>query len=386
MSILSGHRVLDCTHAIAGPYCSMLLADMGADVIKIESLQGDVSRTRLGAYRGYDFVNRGKRTLALDLRSPEGAAIVAELAKSADVLVENYRPGALDQAGLGYERLRSLNPQLVYCSVSGFGGQEPGRELAGLDLIAQAMSGVMSFTGIPDGPPVVAGVPFADIGSGVFAALGVVAALLERHASGQGQHVEATLFDTALAFATFELGPYFRGGSIAQPWGSGRKYLVPYGAFATADEHIVIAVNTPATWQRLLEVLDEPALSTDGRFQTLSGRVEHRGVVETLITERLATRPAADWLAALARAGIPASRINNVAGAAASPIAAARGMFPEIDGEPFIAAPMGFSRTPTRAAGGPRELGEDGRAILSEAGFDSDRIDRLVAQGIVARG
>jgi formyl-CoA transferase len=221
MGALTGLKVLDCTHVIAGAYCSMVLADLGADVVKIEPPAGETTRGHPGAaFRAFDFVNRNKRAIALDLSTERGAAALRKLAETADVFVENYRPGSLDRMGLGYAQLAELNPRLIYCSVSGFGLDGPYRDRGGFDLIAQAMSGIMSFTGEEGSDvPCAAGVPLSDLNAGVFGAVGVLAALQSRHVTGKGQHVETSLLESALAYTIWESGLFLTTGEIAQAQG-----------------------------------------------------------------------------------------------------------------------------------------------------------------------
>lgn len=382
---LAGVRVIDCTHVIAGAWCSALLADLGADVIKIEPPQGEMTRDSGDRkFRPFDFVNRNKRTISLDLSKAEGVAVLAELADTADVFVENFRPGALDRLGLGYDMLAARNPGLVYCSVSGFGHDGPYRERGGFDLIAQAMSGIMSLTGIAgESEPVAAGVPISDLNAGVFAALGVMAALNERHRSGQGQRVETTLLEAAMSYTLWETGVYLTEGLVAGPVGTQHRLAAPYEALKAADGHIVVGVNNPKLWQRFCDAIGLSALSTDPRFADNNIRVANRAELRVLLEAQLASESVATWTERLVAVGIPCGPINDVAQAAADPQVAHRGFFVETEGRTFARAPLVMSRTPVAIRRGPGELGQHTYDVLREAGMDQQRIDALAAEGVI---
>ena len=242
---LDGLRVLDCTHVIAGAYCSMLLADLGADVIKIEPIGGEVTRGRAEVpFKPYDFVNRNKRAIAVNMASEEGSAIIRRLAEDADIFVENYRPGALERMGLGYDTLSKINPRLIYASISGFGQTGPYRDRGGLDLVTQAMSGIMSFTGeIGTDRPMSAGVPLSDLNAGTFCALGIVAAVNHRHMSGEGQYIETSLLESAMAYTVWETGMALTMGVVADRAGTRHRLAAPYEALRTRNGWIVVGVN-----------------------------------------------------------------------------------------------------------------------------------------------
>src|SRR5690348_1091245 len=289
-------RVLDCTHVIAGAWCSMLLADLGADVIKIEPPDGEVTRASVGPFRAYDFVNRNKRALAVDMRKPDGVLALRRLAGWADVWVENFRPGALDRLGLGYEDLARDHAELIYCSVSGFGHDGPYRERGGLDLVTQGMSGIMSFVGHPGGPPASTAVPISDLNAGTFAALGVVAAWAHRHESGAGQRVETTLLESALAYTVWESGMYLTLGAVAEPRGSRHPLAAPYEALRTADGWIVIGVNNQSLWRRFCEATGLAALQDDPRFADAMSRIVNRDALQAAIEAQLTGDTTAAWL------------------------------------------------------------------------------------------
>lgn len=387
MGSLEGLRVLDCTHVIAGAWCSMMLADLGADVVKVESPRGEVTRTRLGAFRAYDFVNRNKRAIAVDLAQQAGRDTLRRLARGADVFVENYRPGAMARMGLGYEDLAAENPGLIYCSVSGFGHDGPYRDRGGLDLVAQAMSGIMSFTGEPGGErPVAAGVPVSDLNAGTFAVVGVLAALAYRNRTGEGQHVETSLLESALSYTVWESGLYLTTGEVASPRGSRHRLAAPYEALRTGDGFIVVGVNTQKLWRRLCEVLGEPELADDPRFAAPRERLDNRDALQAHLEALLASDTTASWVERLVAQGIPAGPINDIGAALEDPQVRARGMLAEVDGRRFVRAPVKMSRTPVRLRRGPAEVGQDTRAVLEEAGFGPDEIRTLLEGGAVTAG
>jgi crotonobetainyl-CoA:carnitine CoA-transferase CaiB-like acyl-CoA transferase len=383
---LAGLRVLDCTHVIAGAWCSMMLADLGADVVKIEPPTGEVTRGHpKSRFKAFDFVNRNKRAIAVDLTRPEGAAVVRRLAETADIFVENYRPGTLTRMGLGYADLAKVNPALIYCSVSGFGLDGPYADRGGFDLIAQGMSGIMSFTGEPDAErPVAAGVPLSDLNAGTFAALGVLAALNHRHLTGEGQHVETSLQESALAYTIWESGLYLTTGEVAKPQGTRHRLAAPYEAVKTGDGFIVIGVNNQRLWDRFCDALDAPDLKADPDYANPRERVVHRDVLRDRIEAIFAANTTAHWVDVLLAKGVPSGPINDIGQALADPQIAARGLLSEIDGRRFIRAPIGFSRTPAAIRRGVARIGEHSGEILAEAGFTDVEIEGLFDAGAIA--
>jgi len=386
MAALTGLKVLDCTHVIAGAYCSMVLADLGADVIKIEPPAGEVTRGHPGAvFRAFDFVNRNKRAIALDLTTERGAATLRKLAETADVFVENYRPGSLDRMGLGYARLAEVNPRLVYCSVSGFGLDGPYRDRGGFDLIAQGMSGIMSFTG-EDGSevPCAAGVPLSDLNAGVFAAVGVLAAIQSRHATGKGQHVETSLLESALAYTVWETGLFLATGEVAARQGTRHRLAAPYEALKTADGHMVVGVNSQRLWLRFCDALGAPELASEEGFDRPNRRVKNRNVLQVRIEAILAADTTASWMARLEARGVPAGPLNTIAQAWDDPQVKARGLLAEVAGRRFVRTPIKLHDTPVMVRTGPAEVGQHTREVLAEAGFASDDIEALIAEGAAA--
>jgi crotonobetainyl-CoA:carnitine CoA-transferase CaiB-like acyl-CoA transferase len=386
MSALAGLRVLDCTHVIAGAWCSLILADLGADVVKIEPPSGETTRGHPGAaFRAFDFVNRNKRAIALDLTTEAGAGVVRRLAQTADVFVENYRPGSLDRMGLGYEALKAVNPGLVYASVSGFGLDGPYRDRGGFDLIAQAMSGIMSFTGEEGSDkPVAAGVPISDLNAGTFAAIGVLAALRHRDQTGEGQHIETSLLESALAYTVWETGMFLTTGEVARRQGTRHRLAAPYEALKTADGHMVVGVNNQRLWLRFCEAIGAPDLAEEEAFARPNRRVRNRDALQARIEAVLVTDTTASWMARLEAKGVPAGPLNTIAEAWADPQVGARGLLAEVAGRRFVRTPIKLHGTPAAVTRGPAEVGEHTREVLAEAGFSAADIEALIAAGAAA--
>ncbi|HEY2773560.1 MAG TPA: CaiB/BaiF CoA-transferase family protein [Candidatus Binatia bacterium] len=383
---LAGLKVLDCTHVIAGAWCSMLLADLGADVVKIEPPSGEVTRGRLGDFRAYDFINRNKRAIAVDFGNPQGVATLHRLAAGADVWVENYRPGTLDRAGLGFEALSAIHPGLIYCSISGFGHDGPYRERGGFDLVAQAMSGVMSFVGQPGAEPSSTGVPIADLNAGTFAALGVLAALAHRHKSGEGQHVETTLLESALAYTVWETGLYLTLGEVSRPAGSRHRLAAPYEALRTADGSVVVGVNNQKLWQRFCTAIGAEELREDPRFENNFVRIVHREELRSEIERRLASASSEHWISRFVENDVPCGPILRIDEALEDPQVAARGVVVRVGDRQFLGSPIHLSRTPTSVSRGPAEVGEHTRQVLLESGFAGAEVEALLESGAVAEG
>jgi crotonobetainyl-CoA:carnitine CoA-transferase CaiB-like acyl-CoA transferase len=332
---LEGVRVIDLTHALAGPYCTMVLGDLGADVIKVEQPgEGDHARKWgppfvNGESAYFMSVNRNKRSVALDLKSEAGLKAALDLAAASDVLVENFRPGTAARLGLGWEELRGRKPELVYASISGFGQGRPA--LAGYDQIAQGTSGLMSITGETDGQPTKAGVPVGDIVAGMFAAQGITAALVERQRTGTGRYVDVALNDALLALLTYQAGRYFATGEPPGREGNHHPTIAPYGTFATFDGYVNLAVGSDAQFRRFCEVLQAHELADDPRFTTNADRQAARAELTIEIERRLTRRTTGEWLARLEAAGIPAGPIHDLAAAFSEPVAVERQMRIELD-------------------------------------------------------
>jgi crotonobetainyl-CoA:carnitine CoA-transferase CaiB-like acyl-CoA transferase len=393
---LAGIRVLDVTHVMAGSYCGLLLAEMGADVVKVERAGGgdDLRRNQTlagGAFRPYDAVNHGKRSLALELRDPRGAEALRRLVDRADVFVENYRPGKLDELGVGPASLRARNPRLVTCSISGFGATGPEARLPGFDLVAQGAAGIMSLTGEPGRPPVVAGVPLSDLNAGSFAALGILSALLERERSGQGQHVDTSLFEAALAYTIWESATWFDLGTVPGPAGSSHRLGSPYAAFATADGHLTLGAATQANWERLCAALGREDLARDERFAHGLGRLQNKPALFAELEAAFASDTTERWIERLRAAGVPCGPVRGIDAAHASEQARAREMsvsLGELDGrERFVVGvPAKLSRTPWRVRGWSAAYGADGASVLRDAGLGDDEIAELTRDGVLQGG
>jgi formyl-CoA transferase len=332
---LAGIRVLDLTHALAGPYCTMLLGDLGADVIKVETPgEGDHSRRWgppfvNGESTYFLSVNRNKRSVALDLKQEAGLRAATDLALASDVLVENFRPGTAARLGLGWDVLHERRPELVYASISGFGQGRPA--LAGYDQIAQGTSGLMSITGEPNGKPIKSGVPVGDIVAGMFAAHAILAALLERTTTGTGRYIDVALNDSLLALLTYQAGRYFATGEPPGRDGNHHATVAPYGTFATRDGHVNLAVGSDEQFRRFCEALQAPHLATDPRFATNADRQSARAELVIEIERHLTRRTTGEWLARMEAAGIPAGPILDLAMAFSDPVAVGRDMRVEVD-------------------------------------------------------
>jgi crotonobetainyl-CoA:carnitine CoA-transferase CaiB-like acyl-CoA transferase len=393
---LSGVRVLDISQVMAGPYACMLLADLGADVIKIEPPgSGDQTRGAMGfKMKGADSMgflnmNRNKRSVTLNLKSEAGRAVLLRMAKDADILIENYRPGAMKRLGLGYDDLKDINPRLVYTSISGFGQTGPWADRPGFDLMAQAMSGVMSVTGYPGGPPVKAGVPVADIGCALFAIYATLAAYIGVKSTGQGQYVDASLFDSALAFSVWDISEYWGTGKPPEPLGTSNKMTAPYQAMASSDGYFVMGANNQKLWQLLCNVIERHELLADERFSTISLRLANRAALEQELEKTFRQRPKDYWVDTLLAAGIPAGPILSYPQAFESEHARVRGMRMEIDHPiegkvPNIGFAVKLSGTPQQVRRHPPLLGEHTAEVLAELGIDEEERARLETQGAFA--
>jgi formyl-CoA transferase len=389
---LEGLRVLDCTIALAGPFASLILADLGADVIKVENPSPTAREdSGLAAYKGesghFLIANRNKRGLALDLKHPDGREAFHRLVKTADVLVQNFRPGVMDRLGCGWEQLREVNPRLIYCSISGFGEGSPYSDLAGFDLIAQGMSGLMSVTGSPDGgEPVKVGTPVCDLGTGMYGVIGILAALRHRDATGRGQHVEATLLDTPISWLTWRAAEYWGTGEVPEPQGSGRAV---YRAFKCSDGRWVNIGPSNKLWPKACQTVGLPELIKDERFATPAKRLAHHRELTALFQEAFLRRPAAEWIDAFQESGIPVGPIRNVAEVLDSdPHVKAREMVVEVN-HPVIGrmktlgVPVKLSETPGGVMRAAPTQGQHSREILQELGYSESKIEALAAQDVV---
>ncbi|MFF0461804.1 CaiB/BaiF CoA transferase family protein [Streptomyces mexicanus] len=391
---LHGIRVLDLSRILSGPLATMVLADLGADVVKVEDTKdGDDTRQWGPPFQGTEAAyflaaNRNKRGVCVDLKTDRGREFVLRLAERADVLVENFRPGTAARLGLGYDELSARNPGLVYASISGYGQTGPWAARPGYDAIAQAQSGMMSITGERGGPPMRPGVATADIGAGMWAVIGILAALHARRATGRGQHVDVSLLDGQLAWLTYVAGGYFATGDTPGPHGSAHPTIVPYQALATADGHLMVAAGNDRLWRRFAEVIGEPQLADDPRFATNPDRVRHRDALVPLLEAALTRRSGAAWAEALDAAGVPCAPISTVDQALSSPQALAREMVcvlrhPTAGDLRTVGSPLKLSATPARIRTAPPLLGQHTDDVLAETGYSAREIEELRATGAV---
>jgi crotonobetainyl-CoA:carnitine CoA-transferase CaiB-like acyl-CoA transferase len=390
-------RVLELAQIMAGPTCGMMLADLGADVVKVEKLPGgDDSRgyrePRVnGISAPFLMMNRNKRGIALNLKDPRGREILLRMVRDADVLTENFRHGTMEKLGLGYDTLAQVNPGLIYCQISGFGRDGPLKDEGGFDLIAQGYAGLMSITGEPGGPPVKTGNPVADIAAGILAVAGVAAAYAHKQKTGRGQLVDTSLFEAAVQQTFWHAAIAFATGQSPGPTGSAHVLSAPYQAYRASDGWVNIGGANQANWERIADALGHPEWRDDPRFATNTDRMRNVDALTAAIEAVLATRTKADWTARLAAAGVPVGPVHTLVEALAHPQTLARGMVvdlvhPQAGATKAIGCPLHFSATPTRVTRPAPVLGEHTREVLAEYGYDDAAIDALVAAGVVAAG
>ena len=393
---LMGVKVLDVSQVMAGPYSCMLLADMGADVIKVEPPgSGDQTRGAMGFKMkgpdsmGFLNMNRNKRSIAINLKSEAGKAILFKLVKEADILVENYRPGVMKRLGVGYEVMSKINPALVYVSISGFGQSGPWAMRPGFDLMAQAMSGIMSVTGNGDGKPVKAGVPVADIGCALFATYAALSAYIGAKNTGQGQYIDASLFDSALAFSIWDTSEYWGTGNPPVALGTANRMTAPYQAVKAKDGYFVMGATNNKLWQKLCEILERPDLLQKAEYQTIAGRLGQREQLIQELENSFALKSADEWIDLLLEHGIPAGPILDYPQAFESEHSRHRQMRIEIDHPlegkvPNIGFAVKMQGTPQEVRRHPPLLGEHTQEVLMQAGFTPDEIKELEEQGAFA--
>ena len=393
-SPLAGMVVLDLTQIMAGPVCTMLLADMGADVIKIERPNGGDDTRRMGPpyagglAAGFLALNRNKRSLALNLQDDRGRQVFRRLLETADVVVENFRPGVMERLGLGYAELVQERPSLVYCSISGFGGTGPYRNRGGFDLVAQGMSGLMSITGFPDSPPAKVGVPITDISAGTLAAYGILCAYIHALKTGQGQSVDTSLMEAGIAYTIWESALYFAEGEIPGPLGSAHRVSAPYQALRTADGYINIGAATQATWEQFCRALGLENLIEDPKFKIPGDRKARESELAELLESTLSRESTAYWLELLDKAGVVAGPIYNMEQVYHDPQVQAREMLIDLDDPELgilhnIGIPVKLSATPGRIRRRAPALGEHSVEVLQAAGFSEADVADLVNAGVV---
>jgi crotonobetainyl-CoA:carnitine CoA-transferase CaiB-like acyl-CoA transferase len=391
-TLLEGIVVVDATQVMAGPYCAMLLADMGARVIKVEPPGGDSTRQMAGGAGGeshaFNGANRGKQGIVLDLRTAEARAVFERLAGRADVVIENFRPGVMAKFGLDYASLAAAHPALIYASISGYGQTGPWAGRGGFDLVAQGITGIMSVTGEAGRPPVKAGLPITDLGAGLFALSGILAALHYRDRTGVGQYIDTSLMEAGLALSVWEAAEYFGGRGIPGPLGSAHRMSAPYQAFRCADGYVTVGAANQRTFEKLAALLGHAEWVADPRFASDDARVRHRDVLAGLIDAVTATASRAVWLDRFDAAGIPSGPILDYAEAFDSPQAVAREMsvaveHPALGRVQSIGTPLKLSRTPLDPRRRAPRLGEHTDEVLHDLGYDATAVARLRAAGAV---
>jgi CoA:oxalate CoA-transferase len=389
---LSGVKVLDLTRVLSGPFCTALLGDMGADVIKVEAPEGDSVRTQGAGRDGLSWYfaqfNRNKRSVRLDLRKPEAKAVLDRLIGQSDVLVENFRPGVLARMGFDDDRLMALRPSLVTCSINGFGSTGPYRDRPAFDFIAQAMSGFMSVNGGADDPPLRSGVPISDLVAGLYAAFSIVTCVLRARATGQGQRAEVSLTNGLVSLLSYIATNYFASGTVPPRAGNDHPIAAPYGLFPTRDGQIAIAPADDAFFRRLADALEEPGLKTDPLYATQAARVGNRGRINAIVAGKLAANTTDYWVETLNRAGVPCGPVNSVAEAFADPQILVQDMVLDVDHPGFglvrmLGFPIKLSDTPCRVRRTAPGLGEHSDEILAELGYATAEREALRLGGII---
>lgn len=389
---LEGVRVLDCSQILAGPFCSMLLADMGADVIKIEKPNGGDDTRRMGPpfidteSAAFLAMNRNKRSIVLNFKEQSGVQAMKTLVKDADIVIENYRTGTMARLGLGYEDLKNINPGIIYCSISGFGRTGPYANRGGFDLVAQGMSGLMSITGVPDSPPVKVGVPIADMNAGMFATYGILTAYINKLRTKKGQYLEISLLEAAIAYTVWESAGYFATGDIAEPLGSSHRNSAPYQALKTKDGHINVGAPNQSNWERFANAIERSDLVTRNEFKDNASRLINRESLERELELTLTTKNSSEWLEVLEKSGVPAGPILNISEVWNDPQVEARNMKVTLDHPTAgkitnIGLAAKLYSTPGRITKPAPLLGEHTREILVDAGYSKKNIEDLIDSG-----
>jgi formyl-CoA transferase/CoA:oxalate CoA-transferase len=391
---LEGIRVLELSRVLAGPYVTMVLGNFGAEVIKVEQPGvGDDTRAWgppfVGGEAAYFLsVNCNKKSVTIDLKHPEGRQIIHRLAERSDIVVENFRPGTADKLDIGYQHLRAINPRLIYCSISGFGQTGPYRHRPGYDAIAQAMSGIMSVTGYPDLPPARAGVAIADIGAGMWALVGILAALVVREKTGRGQWIDISLLDGQVAWLTYLAGNYSATGQVPERHGSAHPNIVPYQAFPTRDGFVMVTVGNNSLWCKFTSAIGMAELADDPRFRANSERVTHRELLCRIISERMQAKTSAEWIEILDAEGVPIGPINTVADVFDDPHIQAREMLVELQHPAagafkVVGVPVKFSETPAGLEAPSPLLGQHTEEVLAWLSYTREQVRRLQDEGVV---
>lgn len=392
---LSGMRVIELAHVMAGPVCGLMLADMGADVIKVEKAGGGDDARRFvppdinGEPAAFMIMNRNKRGIVLDLKREDARSVLLRMVERADCLIENYRLGTMEKLGLGYDALSAVNPGLIYCAISGFGRTGPLADRGGFDLIAQGMGGLMAITGEgPGRPPVKVGAPVSDITAGILAAMGCAAAYAQKLRTGRGQKVDTSLFEAAITQTYWQSAITFATGTSPGPMGSAHPLNAPYQAFRTADGWVNLGAANQANWERMLTVIGAPELNADARFASNRARMANREVLAEILDGYFVNRSTAEWIAALEVVGVPAGPVLSIAEMHAHPQTGARGMVVETDHPragrvKAIGMPVKFSGAPGCGSRPAPLYGEHSREVLAEHGYATEEIERLISSGAV---
>ena len=395
MGPLAGVKVLELAQIMAGPTCGMLLADLGADVVKVEKMPGgDDTRTMdrpsvNGESAAFMAMNRNKRGMALNLKLPSAQQALKRMAAQVDVLTENYRKGTMQKLGLGYEALQAANPALIYCSISGYGRSGPYADKGGFDLVAQGMSGLMAITGEPGRPPVKSGSPICDINGGILAALGIVSAYVHRLKTGEGQLVDTSLFEAGIQQTYWQAAIYFATGASPGPSGSAHILSAPYQAFHAKDGWLTIGGANQSNWERLARVLGAPEWLADERFRTNGDRMKHLDALVPLMNAKLEHRTVREWIARLEAEGVPCGPINSIGQMLDDPQTTAREMVVELEHPKAgrtraLGLPIKLSATPGRVSRAAPTYGQHTREVLGEFGFSAAEIEVLIASGAAA--
>ena len=385
---LQNIKVIDFSQILAGPFCTMLLSDMGADVIKIEKPNGGDDTRRYGPpfiegeSAAFLTLNRNKRSIVLDLKSEQGIAVVRRMLEDADVMIHNFRPGVVDRMGLGYADVSALNPAIVYCTVSGFGMTGPYSSRAGFDLVAQGMSGLMSINGFPGAPPAKVGVPMADLNTGMFCAYGILTAYISRLSTGKGQHVDASLIESGIAYTLYESATYFATGEVAGPLGSAHRMIAPYQAFATQDGYINIGAANQNNWERMCRAIGREDLLDDERFASNPERMVSIEALTPIMEETFRTKTTSQWVDILETAGVPCGPIYNIEQVYADPHVQSREMsvaleHPKAGGIRNIGVPVKLSDTPGSVRTPAPLLGQHSDEVLAQYGYAEGEIAAL---------
>ena len=391
---LQGITVIDFSQILAGPFCTMLLADMGADVIKIEKPNGGDDTRRYGPpfiegeSAAFLTLNRNKRSIVLDLKAEQGIAIARRMLQDADVMIHNFRPGVVDRMGLAYDDVSALNPAIVYCTVSGFGTTGPYSSRAGFDLVAQGMSGLMSINGFPGAPPAKVGVPMADLNTGMFCAYGILTAYINRLTTGKGQHVDASLIESGIAYTLYESATYFATGEVAGPLGSAHRMIAPYQAFATQDGYINIGAANQNNWERMCRAIGREDLLDDERFASNPERMVSIEALTPIMEETFRTKTTAHWVEILETAGVPCGPIYNIEQVYTDPHVRSREMSVELEHPKSgsirnIGVPVKLSDTPGSVRAPAPLLGQHSEEALRQYGYDDAEIAAFKDGGVL---